>query len=57
MKGGVKKMIALVLILTVVIHMVYWRVIRHGVPHRTTQQAFGAWAVCFVIALVICGAL
>lgn len=50
-------MIALVLILTVVIHMVYWRVIRHGVPHRTTQQAFGAWAVCFVIALVICGAL
>lgn len=50
-------MIVLVPVLTIVIHMIYWRVIRHRVPHRTSQQAFGAWAVCFVIALVICGAL
>jgi heme/copper-type cytochrome/quinol oxidase subunit 4 len=49
--------VVVVAFLTIIIHMVYFRVIRHGIPHTNTNKAVGAWMVCFVIALVICGAL
>jgi hypothetical protein len=49
--------VALVVILTVIIHKVYIRVIRRGVQIIDSHQAVTAWFVCFVIALVICGAM
>jgi hypothetical protein len=49
--------VVLVVVLTVIIHMVYIRVIRRGVPQIHPQEAVTAWFVCLMIALVISGAL
>lgn len=47
-----------VVVLTIVLHKLYIKVIRHGTPHRSSSvNALGAWFVCLIIALVISGSI